>query len=269
MDDLKKLIAEDMDLMASSQTETDSSQPAGGSFRCPICHDRGIIFDGDLARPCHCMQQKRLENRFRHARMSKNLLGCRLENFQMVYYESASGDRTHMERAQKALSAAREFIKASEDSDYGLGLLFTGAVGSGKTYLAAGIANALIENNKEVLFVVVPDLLDELRSTYNKTAETNELDLLDTAREVPFLILDDLGAHNYTEWTRNRIYSIINYRLNECLPTIITSNLSLDEIEEYLGERTTSRLLQMCRVFRLSCDQDIRSRLYQEREKRS
>ncbi len=273
MDDLKKLLSEDLEQMTSSSKFTkDMLQPDLNfqrSVQCPVCQDRGIIFDGDVARPCHCMQQKRLENRFRHARMAKNLLNCRIENFHINYYESNDGSNIHKERATKALNAVIDLIKAAEENrNYGLGLLLTGAVGSGKTFLAAAIANALIENNKEVLFLVVPDLLDELRSTYNRSADTSELDLLDTAREVAFLVLDDLGAHNYTEWTRNRIYSIINYRLNEHLPTIITSNLSLEEMEEYLGDRTTSRILQMCRVFRLSCEEDIRSQLYQERENR-
>jgi DNA replication protein len=109
---------------------------------------------------------------------------------------------------------------------------------------------------------VVPDLLDELRATYK--SEINEIDLLDSARTIPILILDDLGAHNYTDWTRNRIYSIINYRMNELLPTIITSNLSLDEMEDYIGVRTTSRIIQSSRIFRLSVEEDIRHQIYYE-----
>ena len=121
-----------------------------------------------------------------------------------------------------------------------------------------------MEAQLQVLFLVVPDLLDELRATYK--SEINEMDLLDSARTIPFLILDDLGAHNYTDWTRNRIYSIINYRMNELLPTIITSNLSLDEMEDYIGLRTTSRIIQSSRIFRLTVEKDIRHQMYYERE---
>jgi DNA replication protein DnaC len=139
--------------------------------------------------------------------------------------------------------------------------------GSGKTFLAASIANALLAKEYKVLFLVVPDLLDELRASISGRNEASESDLLDIARTVPILILDDLGAHNYTEWSRNRIYSILNYRMNEQLPTIITTNLDFDEIEQYLGERTCSRLLQMCRIFRLTAPQDIRRQKYVQREK--
>ncbi|MDD2443679.1 MAG: hypothetical protein PHS52_04170, partial [Desulfotomaculaceae bacterium] len=76
----------------------------------------------------------------------------------------------------------------------------------------------------------------------------------------------DLGAHNYTEWTRNRIYSIINYRLNHRLPVIVTTNIVLEDLEEYLGERTTSRLLEMCRPYRLLVDLDIRVIRRKERD---
>lgn len=251
----KNPISKADETLACSAVET-------GAYRCSLCQDRGIVFDGDIARPCSCMNQRRLENRFRHARIGRSLLQCRFAGFDLSYYVQP-GQR---EDAQRALSAAQAFVDSCLLNPFGLGLLFTGSVGSGKTFLAAAIANALTEKEREVLFLVVPDLLDELRGTYDARSERTELDLLDSARSIPILILDDLGAHNYTEWVRNRLYTIINYRLNEQLPTVITTNLSLDEMEEYLGERTTSRLVQMTRIFRLTREQDIRLRKYQERE---
>jgi len=78
---------------------------------------------------------------------------------------------------------------------------------------------------------------------------------------VPLLILDDLGAHNYTDWTRNKLFSIINYRLNYMLPTIITTNINLEDLEHFLGERTTSRIIHMCHPYRLLVEVDIRVQL--------
>lgn len=235
-------------------------------FRCPLCSDRGILLEGDVAYPCSCMQTKKLENKFRHARISRELMNCRFDKFRFDYYSSESDDQSHRESAIRAFDASKNFVAECLKVPHGLGIFFTGPVGSGKTYLAASIANELIEARLQVLFIVVPDLLDELRATYKSDA--NELDLLDAARTIPILILDDLGAHNYTEWTRNRIYSIINYRLNEHLPTVITTNLSLDEMEHYIGIRTTSRIIQASRIFRLTVHKDIRHQIYQERERK-
>ncbi len=233
-------------------------------FKCAICQDRGIVLEGDVAYPCSCMQIRKIENQFRNARISRELMKCRLDKFRFDYYTQDKADQSHREAATRALDASKSFVEECKVNPHGLGILFTGPVGTGKTFLAASIANELMEAQLQVLFLVVPDLLDELRATYK--SEINEIDLLDTARTIPFLILDDLGAHNYTDWTRNRIYSIINYRMNELLPTIITSNLSLDEMEEYIGVRTTSRIIQSSRIFRLSVEKDIRHQMYHERE---
>lgn len=236
---------------------------------CSICGDRGIILEGDTAIPCSCMEQRRLFNSFKYARLSRDLIGCRFDSFDLDYYNSGPSAKEHSLKAQKAIKAAQEFCHNVIDNPHEIGLLFSGSVGSGKTFLAAAIANVLIEQQTKLLFLVVPDLLDELRATFDSKSETSEFDLLDIARTIPVLILDDLGAHNYTDWTRNRLYSILNYRTNEQLPTIITTNLSFDEIETFLGERTCSRLLQMCRIFRLSTDKDIRMQKYEKRERLS
>lgn len=205
--------------------------------------------------------------------MPENFINCSLERFNFRYYPKDSIDPetglSCLELAKIAHRAAGDFIKRFLKDPKTDGLLFTGKVGSGKTYLACSIANALIKQGRLVLFVEVSDLLDRIRSTYDpgrSPDDLSEFQLLDTARQVPLLILDDLGAHNYTEWTKNKIYSIINYRLNQRLPVIVTTNIKLDEIKEYLGERTTSRLLEMCRLSKLMVDIDIRAVRRQEKD---
>lgn len=235
------------------------------SINCALCGDRGVYLKGEAAIPCFCNQKRSLQKLFKNSGLPKKMIECHLEKFSFDYYSRNSfcteTGRSFYDLAKMAKQAAKEFVESFMRNANTDGLLLTGQVGSGKTYLACSIANAILGSGRVALFVVVPDLLDQLRSTYDSDRgqdEVSEYDLLGTARQVPLLILDDLGAHNYTDWTRNKLYSIINYRLNHCLPVIITTNIALDELEEYLGERTTSRLLEMCRSYRLMVDLDIR-----------
>lgn len=240
---------------------------------CKYCGDRGIILKDDVAVPCSCVKQASLENMIRNSNLPENFINCSLKNFNFKYYAKDIKDPetglSYFDLAKYAHKAAGDFIKRFLADPKTDGLLFTGNVGSGKTYLACSIANALLRRGVLVLFVEVSDLLDRIRSTYDHSRspdDVSEYKLLETARQVPLLILDDLGAHNYTEWTKNKIYTIINYRLNQRLPVIVTTNIKLEDIMEYLGERTTSRLLEMCRLSKLMVDIDIRALRRREKD---
>ena len=125
-------------------------------------------------------------------------------------------------------------------------LLFKGAYGCGKTHLAAAIANRLLERGERVLFVVVPDLLDHLRSTYQPDSSVSYDQRFESVRTTPVLILDDLGTENLTSWSREKLFQIFNHRYNAKLPTVITTNRELEEIDQ----RVRSRMLdqELCTV---------------------
>ena len=268
MEDLKKAL-EQMIPPLRGETGVVPDDRRGGV--CPHCLGRGVMIGpDDVAVRCSCMDVQMMNNRLKSARLSQGLMKCTLEAFDFSYYQPENkqwdGGEEHLINARKAWQAAGDFVKGVVQDSHHIGLMYSGPAGSGKTYLAAAMANELVRHNISVLFVVVPDLLDELRATYDRK-DVSEYDLLDMAKTIPVLILDDLGAHNYTEWTVNRIYSILNYRVNESLPTIVTTNLHNDDIAKHLGERTSSRLVQLCRMFKLSAPQDIRMQQYSIREK--
>lgn len=119
-------------------------------------------------------------------------------------------------------------------------LFLHGGVGVGKTHLAVAIARYAFEHQEyNVYFQVVPDLLDQLRSTFDPANGVAYDERFQQIRDSPLLILDDLGTENTTPWAREKLYQLFNYRYNERLPTVVTSNQDLKMIDE----RVASRLL--------------------------
>ncbi|MDH5607695.1 MAG: ATP-binding protein [Anaerolineae bacterium] len=129
-------------------------------------------------------------------------------------------------------------------------LVLTGTYGSGKTHLAAAIANYQAGMGHPPLFVMVPDLLDHLRSTFNPNSPVSFDRLFDDIRTSPLLILDDFGSQSMTPWVKEKLYQIINHRYNAQLPTIITTAESIEEMDP----RVRSRLLdtRQCEIYALT-----------------
>jgi len=126
-------------------------------------------------------------------------------------------------------------------------LLLQGGFGSGKTHLAAAIANHAVSLGVPTIFQTVPDLLEKLRSAYGEPGVSFQ-DRLDQIQSVQLLILDDFGTQNATGWAQEKLFQIINYRYINRLSTVVTTNLSLDEIEG----RIRSRLQDVELVKRIS-----------------
>ncbi|MPZ23425.1 MAG: AAA family ATPase [Dehalococcoidia bacterium] len=142
------------------------------------------------------------------------------------------------------LAAARGFADAPDGW-----LVLSGPSGAGKTHIAAAITNRLIENGRAALFVVVPDLLDHLRSAYSPKSELPYDQLFEQVKNAPILVLDDLGTQSMTPWTQEKLFQLINHRFNAQLPTVFTTNLRPTELPERMRTRLTDTSL--ARVFEL------------------
>ena len=116
-------------------------------------------------------------------------------------------------------------------------LVFMGKNGCGKTHLAAAIVNYRYRSKKPALFVVVPDLLDHLRSTFSPDSKISYDRLFEAVRTAPLLVLDDFGEQASTPWAQEKLYQVINHRYNSRLPTVITTCCAPDEIETRISSR--------------------------------
>ena len=115
-------------------------------------------------------------------------------------------------------------------------LLLSGGYGCGKTHLAAAVANYAVGMGVPTLFLTVPDLLDTLRFSYDSEDTTFE-ERFDEIRNAKLLVLDDFGTQNATGWAQEKLFQIVNYRYINKLPTVVTTNLALDEIEARIRSR--------------------------------
>lgn len=155
---------------------------------------------------------------------------------------------------KKALNKAKEYtdnyIKNIEKGS----LFITGGVGTGKTHLAASIANELIKNEIPVVFGTLINLLNDIKDSYNSDGE-KEGYIIEKYSKVNMLIIDDLGKERPSEWTLEKLFTIINNRYENNLPVIITTNYNRDKLRERLANNKNyeiadsiiSRLYEMCK----------------------
>ena len=148
---------------------------------------------------------------------------------------------------ERAVKIGRWFAEKKPNKS----LYLFGGCGTGKTFLAAIIAQNFIKDFKQVVFGDVPSLLDEIKRTFN--TDGNSADVLDRYCNCDLLVLDDLGAGQITEWNVGILYEIINRRYSLNKSTLMTSNFDLDGLEQcfgkrdsYSAKRITSRISEMC-----------------------
>jgi len=141
---------------------------------------------------------------------------------------------------EQAFHLALDFAKSPEGW-----LVFMGVTGCGKTHLAAAIVNYRYQANQPALFIVVPEFLDHLRSTFSPESKISYDQLFERVKTAPLLIMDDFGEQSTTPWVREKLYQVINYRYNARLATVITTRYSLQEILEEIEGSVSSRLVDI------------------------
>lgn len=237
----------------------DTHYEKDGHIYCKTCNER---IDGKvipmLDKPmiirtaCKCdrdrqEQEKQREKLLKQDRLRQN---CFLSKNQIAYTFENADENTDKEIIKKAKNYVKHFEEMRKDN---VGLLLYGNVGSGKTYIACSIANAIItEYSYNVKMRNFAQILNDLQKD-GFTLDRNEY--IEQITNPTLLILDDFGIERNTEYALEQIYNVINARYLKARPTIITTNLNFKDIEQeqediMLG-RIYSRIIEMCLPLRV------------------
>ena len=217
---------------------------------CPVC--KGARFVHPLLRsgkpdysqvvPCTCTRQEADAERKAQLQRYSNLGNLGSVSFNVLNKEGMRDNPSDREQYGKACRAAKKFAENPQGW-----LVFTGPSGCGKTYLAAAIASYQIENNGHVFYITTPDLLDHLRSSFNRDSDMPYDEFFEQVKNTPLLILDDLGAQSSTPWAKEKLEQLISHRYSNQIPTVIVVIGAIDELDDRIHTRlVSSPLYQVC-----------------------
>lgn len=240
--------------VVSSTESTEDYHGEKGLLYCGKCHTpkeaffaKGIVLMGKNKHPVECVcqkaereQQESIIRQQKHNNLVRRLKADGFSDASMLNwrFENDNGCSPQMHHAHRYVEQWQTMHSEN------LGLLLWGGVGTGKSFLAGCIANALMEQEVPVCMTNFARILNELNNTF---AGRNEV--VDELCRYPLLIIDDFGMERSTEYTLEQIYNIIDSRYRSQKPLIITTNLTLDEIrhpQDTAHARIYDRLLEMC-----------------------
>ena len=206
---------------------------------CPRCGGDGFVLDGAgdaVACECRAARVRRARTMGGSSAIPRKYRGV---SFDRAPVTSLSPD---------VVRPVRAFVRDIEANlAAGRGLWFMGDVGTGKTTLAMLVSKAVIDAGRAVAIYSVPHLLAEIRDTYDRDpGERSYMDFFNRLVAVDLLHLEDLGTEKRTDWVLEQLYSLINERYEQQRSIMVTTNLSVPDLEDQIGARTVSRIVEMC-----------------------
>ncbi len=227
--------------------------PTADDDVCPDCQGMGFIAldvpvdhpDFGQAFPCHCTQAAQARRRITQMSEFSQLALLADKTFATFLQEPPGYDEPSRASLRQAFNLCHSF-----EAETGQWLFLQGPNGCGKTHLAAAVAHQVQAQGTPVLLLPVSDLLDHLRATFTPDSPLAYDELFQLVRDVPVLVLDDLGAEKSTEFARDKLFQLLNHRYLARRATVITSNLLVLALED----RIRSRLADIRQVTRVTIE---------------
>lgn len=183
--------------------------------RCPRCHGTKWVIESGLARRCDCFVRELLQFRLASANIPDSYAQCSFANF---------FPQRKFPGQYKALESARSYVQHFETDFLGKGLIFRGAVGTGKTHLAAAVLKGLIEKGFSGVFVNFVHLLERITNSYDNRQERFHHDIIMDFSRCHAVVLDELGAAKPSEYVFHKLYDLVNYCFDKRIAVIFTTN---------------------------------------------
>ncbi len=209
---------------------------------CPDgrCDGSGFTYDVERRRAYACTCRPRRIAR-RKARKLAGVIPRR--------YQGVSFDRPPVTLIEpRVVRVVRDYVNALDERlARGQGIWLQGEIGTGKTTLAMLISAEALRAGYSVAIYSLPRLLSLLRDTFHDESEASLDELLERLAAVDLLHIDDVGAEQTTPWVLEQLYTIVNTRYEDQKAIVLTTNITeLEEMKAQIGERTVSRLIEMC-----------------------
>lgn len=229
-------------------------------YVCPDCQDTGYIGE----KKCHCFEREIVNFLYSQSNLQEildreNFSHFHLEMYPDDYTEETTG-LTPRDNMRKVLQIAQDFVEHFDAEP--ANLLLYGETGVGKTFLSNCIAKELLDTSHTVVYLTSLQLFDILE-TYKFDRELSHAEkdaAISYILDSELLIIDDLGTELNNSFTSSQLYRCIDVRLNSHLSTIISTNLSFDDLREQYSERIFSRLTSNYTLLKLTGD-DIRLKI--------
>lgn len=204
------------------------------------CDGSGWILDEETntATECECLELRLAKSR---ASGINSVLPKR--------YRGVSFDRPPVTEINPiVVGEIRSWIDSMDDNlDQGKGIWLMGDTGTGKTTLAMLVSKEALRRNHTVAIYSMPSLLTRIRATFDAEAgEESYAEFFERLCDVDLLHIDDLGAEKQTDWVLEQLYALINERYERQKSVVVTTNLTQEELEAQIGNRTVSRLIEIC-----------------------